>query len=52
LGYRDVSRSGRGVILAMTTRSSAEIVAEYLDCVRRRDDTAVERFFHPMGIGR
>jgi hypothetical protein len=28
-------------------RSNAEIVAEYLDCVLRKDNTAVDRFFHP-----
>jgi len=27
--------------------STIEIVAEYLDCVLRKDHTAVDRFFHP-----
>jgi|SRR5579863_5380829 ketosteroid isomerase-like protein len=32
---------------AVTRRSNAEIVAEYLDCVVRKDVTAVDRLFHP-----
>lgn len=28
-------------------RSTGEIVGEYLDCVLRRDHTAVDRLFHP-----
>jgi ketosteroid isomerase-like protein len=28
-------------------RSNAEIVDDYLDCVLRKDHTAVDRFFHP-----
>jgi ketosteroid isomerase-like protein len=34
-------------MVAVTVRSNAEIVAEYLDCVVRKDLTAVARFFHP-----
>jgi ketosteroid isomerase-like protein len=34
-------------MVAVTARSNAEIVAEYLDCVVRKDRTAVDRFFHP-----
>lgn len=31
----------------MSIRANAEIIAEYLDCVLRRDHTAVDRYFHP-----
>jgi ketosteroid isomerase-like protein len=31
----------------MSARSNAEIVTEYLDCVLRKDHTAVDRFFDP-----
>jgi ketosteroid isomerase-like protein len=31
----------------VAVQSNAEIVADYLDCVLRKDPTAVDRFFHP-----
>jgi ketosteroid isomerase-like protein len=34
-------------MVTVAARSNAEIVAEYLDCVLRKDRTAVDRFFHP-----
>jgi ketosteroid isomerase-like protein len=33
--------------MAALARSNADIVAEYLDCVLRKDHTSVDRFFHP-----
>src|SRR5690348_11399362 len=47
LGNCDVARSRRRLMVAVTVRSNAETVAEYLDCVVRKDLTAVDRFFHP-----
>ena len=34
------------MIVSVIKRSNAEIVAEYLDCVLRKDSAAVDRFFH------
>jgi glyoxylase-like metal-dependent hydrolase (beta-lactamase superfamily II)/ketosteroid isomerase-like protein len=37
----------RKTIVAVTKRSTAKIVAEYLECALQKDPAAVDRFFHP-----
>jgi ketosteroid isomerase-like protein len=34
-------------MVAVSVQTAAEILVQYLDCVLRRDHTAVESYFHP-----